>query len=237
MQDVFGIRVTLYFLDDEAIAINLVKSIFTEIPGAHSVDNFDNDRFGPIRNNFVFRIDETYVETSSLFDQELIDSTFEVQFRTVFSEGWHEVEHDLRYKCKDDWNEEIGLSRQLNGQLAALQTSDWAILKIFDELAYKKYKEKQWNSFFRNILRIRFDDQGFSETIIAILNENPGIAKELLRTERTKLIGPLIDLTTKVPLKMDTVFFILNRTLLRNKTIRNLESESLSNILSESFSD
>src|SRR5688572_27548826 len=45
MQDVFGIRITLYFLDDEAIAINLVKSVFSEVPDAHSVDNQANDQF------------------------------------------------------------------------------------------------------------------------------------------------------------------------------------------------
>ena len=30
------------------------------------------------------------------FDAALIDNTYEIQLRTVLSEGWHEVEHDLR---------------------------------------------------------------------------------------------------------------------------------------------
>src|SRR5688572_16266302 len=38
MQDLFGIRVTVYFQDDEDIAINLVKQIFTELPEGHSID-------------------------------------------------------------------------------------------------------------------------------------------------------------------------------------------------------
>jgi ppGpp synthetase/RelA/SpoT-type nucleotidyltranferase len=235
MQDVFGIRVTLYFVDDESIAIKIVKGLFQEVPDAHSIDNQDKERFGPVRNNLVFRIDQKHIETSSLFDQELIDSTFEVQFRTIFSEGWHEVEHDLRYKCKKDWENEHELSRQLNGQLAVLEASDWAMLKIFDELSYKKYKAKEWNSFFRNALRIRFDDLELSPPILQILNKNTSLAKELLRVERSKLIQPLINLSSKVPLKMDNVIFILNRNIFKNDEITQLETESMKSILSESF--
>lgn len=237
MQDVFGIRVTLYFADDEHIAIQIVKSLFQEVPDAHSIDSQDKDRFGPVRNNLIFQLDSKYLETSSLFDQELIDSTFEVQFRTILSEGWHEVEHDLRYKCKKDWESESNLSRQLNGQLAVLETSDWAMLKIFDELSYKKYKDKEWNSFLRNILRIRFDDMELSESIVDVFNKDATLSRELLRAERVKLIQPLINLTSKVPLKMDNVIFILNRNFLKNAEIIALESESMKSILSESFPD
>ena len=44
-----------------------------------------------------------------------IEPTFKIQIRTVFSEGWHEVEHDLRYKCKDDWEGCELYSHTLNG--------------------------------------------------------------------------------------------------------------------------
>lgn len=235
MQDVFGIRVTLYFLDDEPIAVNLVKSLFQEIPGSHSIDPLTKDQFGPIRNNLIFKIDKSLTESSNLFDHEFLDSTFEVQFRTIFSEGWHEVEHDFRYKCKTDWESEDILSRQLNGQLAALETSDWAILKIFDELAYKKYRKKEWNSFFRNTLRIRFEDSAFSDPILELLNNNNSIGKELRRHERAQLISGLIGLKSKIPLKMDNVLFILNRAVLKDDNISHLESPLISSILEESF--
>lgn len=234
MQDVFGIRVTVYFLDDEKIAINLVKSLFPEIPGAHSIDPLTKDQFGPIRNNLVFRIDESTAGTSGLFDHEMIDASFEVQFRTVFSEGWHEVEHDLRYKCKTDWAKEDLLSRQLNGQLAALETSDWAILRIFDELAYKKYKEKNWNSFFRNVLRIRFEDMSFSEPLLEVFNTTT-LAKDLLKLERVDLISGLISVKSKIPLKMDNVLLIINRATLQNPKITELENVVMKGILESSF--
>ncbi|MBK7959276.1 MAG: hypothetical protein IPK03_14995 [Bacteroidetes bacterium] len=33
-----------------------------------------------------------------MVNNSLVDSTFEVQLRTILSEGWHEIDHDLRYK-------------------------------------------------------------------------------------------------------------------------------------------
>lgn len=237
MQDVFGIRVTLYFLDDEEIAVNLVKGIFEEIPESHSVDPLKKDQFGPVRNNLVFRIPKNFIDSSSLFDQEFIDSSFEVQFRTVFSEGWHEVEHDLRYKCKNDWEKQTLLSRQLNGQLAVLETSDWAMIKIFDELAYIKYKNKEWNSFFRNVMRIRFEDTDFSPSIIEILNNKNDLAREIVKQDRKNLMTALIKLKTKISLKMDHVIFIINRNIINDPDIINLETESLKSILNETFSN
>jgi len=235
IQDVFGIRVTLYFMDDEKIAIDLVKGMFSEIPDSHSIDPLTKDHFGPIRNNLVFKIGDTLAESSSLFEHDFIDSTFEVQFRTVFSEGWHEVEHDLRYKCKNDWEFEDMLSRQLNGQLAVLETTDWAMLKIFDELTYKKYKSKEWNSFFRNMLRIRFEDQSFSEPILSYFSKCNSLAKDLLKLDRNHLISGLITLKSKIPLKMDNVLYIVNRDVLHYDELIEFETPMLKDILEESF--
>lgn len=237
LQDLFGIRVTLYFQDDEEIAISLIKKEFTEITESQSVDSTSSDKFSAQRCNFIFRIDEELADGSRLLDEELIDKSFEIQFRTVFSEGWHEVEHDLRYKCKEEWDTEIILTRQLNGILAGLETKNWAILKIFDELAYKKYKSKQWSALFRNVLRIRFEDTEFSEPVKTVFENNPSIAKELIRSDRAKLIMPLTKLTILLPLTMDTVLHTINRTVLKNGDLMQIEPPILKQILNDSFKD
>jgi len=235
LQDVLGIRITVYFSDDENIAIDLVKKIFIEIPEAHSIDKVDGERFGPIRCNLVFRIPDTLTLSSSLFTHELIDNTFEVQFRTIFSEGWHEIEHDLRYKCKQDWEKENVLSRQLNGQLATLESCDWTMLRIFEELSYKKYKSEEWTSFFRNIMRIRFADDNLSQPVVDVFNKNKGIGKELLKKDRNELIAPIVKLTTQIPLLMDNVLFALNRSFLKNEDLIKLEPRLMKEILDASF--
>jgi len=235
LQDVLGIRITVYFSDDENIAIDLVKKVFEEIPEAHSIDKVDGERFGPVRCNLIFRIPEKLAQSSSLFTYDLIDKTFEVQFRTVFSEGWHEIEHDLRYKCKQDWDDENVLSRQLNGQLATLESCDWTMLRIFEELAYKKYKGEEWTSFFRNIMRIRFADDNLSQPIINVFNHHKALGKELLKKDRNELIAPIAKLTTQIPLLMDNVLFVINRSIFNNEELRNLETPVLKEILDTSF--
>ncbi len=235
IQDVFGIRISLYFPDDEELAIKLVKRKFIELPDSHSIDAIDKDRFGPQRCNLIFRVPDSLLNSSPIFDYDFVDNTFEVQFRTIFSEGWHEVEHDLRYKCKDDWREEAQLHRQLNGILATLETCDWAILKIFDELAYKKYKQKEWPSFFRNLLRIKFDDLQFNDSIVAFLNSNPDYAKELLKLDRLILVYSLAKVTTRIPLKMDNVLFVINRAIIKENQLTEKELPVMKAILDNSF--
>jgi putative GTP pyrophosphokinase len=235
IQDIFGVRVTLYFTDDEAIAINLVRQLFEEISEDSSIDKLNTQNFGATRCNLIFKIPKLIIEKSSVFSNEMTDSTVEIQFRTILSEGWHEIEHDLRYKCKGDWDDENELSRQLNGQYAVLESCNWTILKIFDELAYKKYKDEEWSSFFRNIMRIRFIDDEFSPAILEYLDSNSRIGKALLKLERNNLLMAISKLTTKVPLKLNTVLFIINRNLLHDPHIQLLEPPLLKQILDASF--
>lgn len=237
MQDVFGIRVTVYFSDDENIAIELVKGILAERPESHSIDANATDKFGPRRCNLVFGIDQNLMRGSRLLTESLIDATVEIQFRTVLSEGWHEVEHDLRYKCKNDWENENSLERLLNGQLASLEATSWAMMKIFNDLAYKKYQAREWSSFLRNILRVRFIDSEVGSEINSFLTKNPDVAKEFLKRNRASLIRPLMRVSSFIPLKMDNVIFIINRYVLKNIDLGNLEPPLLKQILDESVSE
>lgn len=50
-------------------------------------------------------------------DYALTDATYEIQFRTTLSEGWHEIDHALRYKCKTDWDKHEDEERAFNGIL------------------------------------------------------------------------------------------------------------------------
>jgi hypothetical protein len=57
-----------------------------------------------------------------------------------------------------DWEGNEVESRKLNGIYATLETSEWTMIKIFDELAYKHYK-KNWNSMLRQKFRLRLTAQ------------------------------------------------------------------------------
>ena len=56
-----------------------------------------------------------------------------------------------------------------------------------------------------------------------------------MKHDRAQLISGLIRLKSKIPLKMDNVFFIINRAVLLDEEIKELESSIVKNILEESF--
>ena len=121
LQDILGIRIVVYFKKD----IPLCEKIITnncEIDNI-SKDEEDDETFKPQRINYVCKMPPSVVNNinSELWTYP-IDRTFEIQVRTIFSEGWHEIEHDFRYKCLDEWTSNYDLSRILNGVWATLDS-------------------------------------------------------------------------------------------------------------------
>ncbi len=140
-----------------------------------------------------------------------LDITFEVQLRSVLSEGWHEVEHDLRYKNKDHWQDHDDLSRALNGVVATLQTSEWCMGKIFDELSYRHYKNKNWAGMVSSLLKIRMKGS-ISKELIKALNDDSNIAKQILKVDRFFLIKSLSNSKPRIPITIDNIIYFWNAT-------------------------
>lgn len=216
MQDIVGIRIVLYFKDDIDICIDILRNLF-------QIDNFEYDKpdaetFKPQRINYVFKMPETIMKIPNEMSEEcLIDNTFEVQIRTIFSEGWHEVEHDIRYKYSDKWVTAADLSRELNGVLATLELCDQNIMLICEQLAARKYREKDWDSMLRNKLRLRLTKMPLNKHLCDILSKNAQLAKALYRFERKKIIKFLTENT--VPKSCDNIVYIINEIYLLDKSI------------------
>ncbi|WP_413502177.1 hypothetical protein [Serratia proteamaculans] len=153
---------------------------------------------------------------------EKIDSTFELQIRSVLSEGWHEVEHDLRYKAKYDWDGNDIESRKLNGIYATLETSEWTMIKIFDELAYKHYKKQNWNGMLRQKLRLRLNSQELHSDIICFLNNNLNTAKEIYRIPRKDLLNKMSENGFSLPLNLNTLVYFCNLFFIKDKKLSEL---------------
>jgi len=157
IQDSVGVRVMLYFNDDVELAKTVLLSTFELVELVEDAPNASE--FGPTRLNLVFRLGEhEALELRNYYRSDCVDSTFEVQVRTILSEGWHEVEHDLRYKHQEDWAKSPGLSRTLNGILATLETCDWTMLKLFEEKALEHFRSREWLAMLRSKLRLRMTD-------------------------------------------------------------------------------
>ena len=138
-----------------------------------------------------------------------MDFTFEVtSYRTVLSEGWHEVEHDLRYQCKDDWTDHNDLSRALNGIFASLETADWSMLKLFEELSYRHYKSQEWSQMIRTKFRFRSNFQ-LSHNVNQVISKNQ-LRKKLYRLDRDDYLMKVLKQNIDLPVTLDNIVYICN---------------------------
>lgn len=223
MQDIIGVRITLYFSDDVLLCQKIIEQSYDVVD--ISKTTAEPEKFCPERLNLVCSMRDKISDQfdNSIWKEYPIDKTFEVQIRTVFSEGWHEVEHDIRYKSIADWSEYPELSRNLNGVFATLETCDWAMLSIINNLAYQQYKKKQWAQMIKTKMRIHLQDDKLSGSIVELLNENQEIAKQFFRADRSSvLLFMACDLKKNVPLTLDNIVYIINACAVKNTAVANL---------------
>ena len=205
IQDIFGVRVVLYFIDDITVCKQLLCGKFDLINSEE--DSLDTDVFKPYRRNYVFNIPQHITKISEEIKKRcMIDNTFEVQVRTIFSEGWHEVEHDIRYKYNAEWRNEKILSRGLNGTLAILESCDNNLLSICNSLAYSSYNNKKWESMIRNKYRLRFKEDRLSEPLRDLLSHK-GLGKDVFDFDRTRMIQ--IFASTKIGVTYNNIVYII----------------------------
>lgn len=216
IKDLIGFRIVLYFKEDIKICENLLFNQYKKIE--EHVDKPDEKEFSPQRINYTFEIPERF---SNIIPHNYLNyakNTFEVQLRTIFSEGWHEVEHDLRYKCKDKWEKYKDDSRTLNGILATLENCDWAISKIFDELAYKNFKNNEWSEMIKNKFRVHLESEGLSNKIINLLNTDSTLGKKIYKANRYSILMTIQE--HSLPLVYDNLFYLI---LLQEKINVNID--------------
>lgn len=234
MQDIIGFRVVLYFQDDiDIVALFLSSNGLVR----KSIDEPDSSTFRPQRLNLTLSIPESLVDD---FRHELpeefapyIGSTYEVQIRTIFSEGWHEVEHDLRYKCKEDWKDCEPYSRTLNGLIATLETAEWTMKSLFHEMATKNYLFGNYRAMLRNKMRLRLTNDDFSPAVTEFLQQHPDIAEAVLKTDRMIFVFTLLHHRQHLPLTFDHVLFLMNRIEFLHPELKMLETPETRQIMDE----
>lgn len=258
IQDVLGFRIVFYFLED-------VKTICQYLMTQHSIDKYvdksdseaelkENEPdgvkyvevFRPQRLNLIFRMHEERAgwfinelkstDFSNPDTYQLIDTTYEIQLRSVLSEGWHEVEHDLRYKCKTApmWSYCEAESRSLNGIYASLETNEVAMELLFERMAYLNYRSRDWEDLLRNHFRIRINPyKNLSNENKIALNTDTRTAKKILGIKRASLHSALLSINKRYPINYDNLLFLTNRMLgtEANQTIINTEPVLIREIL------
>lgn len=234
IQDIIGFRITTYFIDD----VKLLWDYFYKRPNRVD-DEYDKataDIFKPLRKNLICRMNS---ENSEVFGESkaiepilnLVDNTYEIQFRTTLSEGWHEVDHALRYKCKSDWEPYPEEDRMLNGVFASLETSDRALKALFEDLSYNHYKLKNWEAMLRMKFRLNFDKKALNQSITDLLTQDNEVAKKIFRYNRNELLHKIANSGLYLPISFNNIVYLLNYIHIKNPTL----SELTPGLINEEF--
>jgi ppGpp synthetase/RelA/SpoT-type nucleotidyltranferase len=236
MQDMIGIRIVLYFQDDvDALAFFYSYGEVVDT----SIDEFDTSTFRPQRLNLICNLPAELVDDfRKALPEEYapyIDNTYEIQIRTIFSEGWHEVEHDLRYKCKEDWEGCESYSRILNGVIATLETAEWNMKALFDQMARINFQNRNYRAMLRNKMHLRIKGEDFSENVNDFLLQHPDVAESVLNSDRFVIILTLLNHQNHIELTYDNLLFFINRIEMNNQDLKNIEPENTRKMLDNFF--
>jgi ppGpp synthetase/RelA/SpoT-type nucleotidyltranferase len=232
VQDICGFRITTYFIEDVKLLWDIFERKYEKVDEANDILTQENKEvFKPVHKNLVCRMNEidtkTLQELSSVNNSDviysLVDNTFEIQFRTTLSEGWHEIDHVLRYKCKSDWDDFLEEWRMLNGIYATLETSDNALKSLFDSLSYQHYKKQNWEAMLRTKFRLKFIKEQLDENICNVINQNTEIAKSIFRIDRQKVIEKVALSRLHIPLSFNNIVYLLNYLEIKNPEIEKLQ--------------
>ena len=232
IQDMIGIRIVVYFQDDVDV-LALYYSVGDVVKKA--IDEFDTSTFRPQRLNITSRIPSELTEEfyASLPEQfrDCVEPTYEIQIRTVFSEGWHEVEHDLRYKCKEDWEGCEPYSRALNGVIATLETAEWNMKSLFADMARHNFRHSNYTAMLRNKFHLRFKSEALSESMETYLNANRQLAEAVLNVDRLIVLYTLLTHKADFNLTFDNLVFLINRIEMMDADLMATEPENTKQML------
>lgn len=231
VQDIVGIRIVTYFYEDVDILWEILKNKTSFCDS--QADTPKENEFTVVRKNMICKMDsynsqileECKAECDSL---KYVDNTYEIQFRTINSEGWHEIDHLLKYKCKQDWEGLNDASRMFNGVYASLETNDRTIKSLLEDVAYHQFKHHRWESMMRMKYKLRFLEKRLSPSIISLFEEDPNLAKDLYRSDRAYALLQMALHSINIPITFDNIVFIVNRIQLKNEKLLNLEPENIS---------
>lgn len=222
LQDLVGVRINLYFDDDVDICRDIMERTFDVV--GWSTSKRSEDEFKPTKLNGVFRL-PSYLkdEISSDTWDMCIDDTFEIQIKTMFFEGWHEIEHDMRYKGEELWSHFPGFSRYLNSILATLELCDKSMVTLFEDLGHALYKSGRWSDMIKSHFRLKLGDAPMYPEVEQLLNDDmvqvENLAKKIYKTNKRFLVDQFLKRGRKTPINVNTIVAVLNDSLFHDSRL------------------
>jgi ppGpp synthetase/RelA/SpoT-type nucleotidyltranferase len=223
MQDFIGFRLVLYFADDIPIIEGALLKDFSL--DNKSVDKQKENEFSIRRCNYVYKIPKGLLKAfKNSINDLLIDTTFELQIRTLNSESWQEIDHDFKYKPSKNFFKGA-IARKYNSLIATYELVEYATISIFDEICERIRMEKDVKYLIFYKFRIRI--KNFEKYIY---RNNNNIKKDelinMIYSSNRKII--LLNLLEKHSEHNITTEDIINEILIINKKEPLYETERYS---------
>lgn len=191
IRDLFGVRIILYYQDDIPVCQKIFNDMLMNIRWKASES--DTNTFDAMKNNGTFEL-PGFIRQIVMPELEglRIEPTFEVQLRTVFFEGWHEAEHDMRYKELEIWKELPKEARKLNSILATLEMCDQYMVTLFDDVGHDFYKKEDWGQMIRYRYRLKTLSGNLDERLAEQMNQE--LAKKIFKWDKGDFIDKVLEL-------------------------------------------
>jgi ppGpp synthetase/RelA/SpoT-type nucleotidyltranferase len=245
IQDIIGIRINLFYSEDIKICEYILEDTF--MVDNWSKSEWEENRFEAQKCNGVFHIPSKYLKNiSDKMWEQPFDKTFEVQLRTVLFEGWHEIEHEMRYKYKVDeeyevnslWSGQEKNARVMNSIIANLELCDWSIVQIFDNIARAQFKSKHWENAIRSHYRLRITQDSLKPEIVEYLNNNPEVADRLLSVTKQQLVNILLNKKYQKVLSPNRVVYLINKEIVHDEYISSqLDREQFGRVINNEIKE
>lgn len=224
IQDLVGLRIDVYFEDDLRICRKIMEQMFSMVGWSESEQN--EIEFKPVKINGVFRLPD-YLKSQVSGDtwDMCIDDTFEIQLKTVFFEGWHEIEHDMKYKGGELWSGKNSFARYFNSILATLELCDKSLVTLFENLGHDLYKERNWAGMMKAHYRLKMEERPMYPELEQLLNEDyseSNLGKRLFKTSRQVLVDELLKQPRRVPINVNTIAALVNQAVIHDERLEKI---------------
>ena len=224
IQDLIGLRIDVYFEDDLRICRKMLEQMFSLVDWSESEKN--EVEFKPVKINGVFRLPDYLKKQVSADTWDMcIDDTFEIQLKTVFFEGWHEIEHDMKYKGGELWSGKNSFARYFNSILATLELCDKSLVTLFENLGHDLYKERNWAGMMKAHYRLKMEERPMYPELEELLNEDfseNNLGKRLFKTSRQVLVDELLKQPRRVPINVNTIAALVNQAVIHDERLEKI---------------
>ncbi len=221
IQDLVGMRIDVYFEDDLRICKRIMERTFRLVEWSESEKTAAE--FKSVKINGVFRM-PSYLKNQISPDtwDMCIDDTIEIQIKTVFFEGWHEIEHDMKYKGGDLWTGRDSFSRYFNSILATLELCDKSLVTLFENLGHDLYKDGNWEGMMKAHYRLKMEERPIYPELLEMINNDHSennIGKVLFKTGRQVLVDELLKQPRRVPINCNTIVALVNSAVIHDENL------------------